>query len=313
MSDDSDDEAPAGAPMWMATFADLMSLLMCFFVLILSFSEMDVIKYKQIASSMRDAFGVQQSVELEAIPKGTSVVATEFQPGKPEPTILDTVKQDTTSTDLQSLRIGNPDAEKSLAEQVKDLLTEQMQRLMEETEDDADMLRRLLRREIDNGQIDVESENRTIIVRIREKGSFASGSSTMDPSFLEVLDKTSSALAQIQGKIFIEGHTDDVPISNAAYGSNWDLSAARAVAVAERVLSAKALAPQRITVSGFADTRPQAPNDSWEGRAQNRRVEIVVKQPLQDSQDAVIQQMRSEDPETVETLDITGFKGAERS
>ena len=66
MSDDEDDEdsGPAGSPAWMATFADLMSLLMCFFVIILSFSELDVIKYKQIAESMKDAFGVQQKMEF---------------------------------------------------------------------------------------------------------------------------------------------------------------------------------------------------------------------------------------------------------
>ena len=89
--DDEEDSGPAGSPAWMATFADLMSLLMCFFVIILSFSELDVIKYKQIAESMKDAFGVQQKMELTSIPKGTSVVATEFQPGIPEPTPLERI------------------------------------------------------------------------------------------------------------------------------------------------------------------------------------------------------------------------------
>jgi len=285
MSDDSGDEQPAGAPMWMATFADLMSLLMCFFVLILSFSEMDVIKYKQIADSMRDAFGVQREVNLEAIPKGTSVVATHFQPGKPDPTPIETVQQQTTRQDLQSLRIGNPDADDSDATRVKDLLTEQMQRLKEDTQDDADMLRRLLAREIESGQIDVESEGRTIIVRIREKGSFPSGTANLDPGFLEVLNKTGTALNQIQGQISVEGHTDNIPFRNGGrYGSNWDLSAARAVSVAQQILDSAPLDPRRMRVAGFADTRPQASNDTWEGRAQNRRVEIVVKQPLSERQ-----------------------------
>lgn len=306
MSDD-DEDAPAGAPLWMATFADLMSLLMCFFVLILSFSELDVIKYKQIAESMKDAFGVQQKFEFTSVPKGTSVVATEFQPGKPDPTPLETIQQVTTNQDLNSLRIGNPDAVESEAREVKDLITEEMKQLIEETEIDADMLRRLLKAEIEAGQIDVESEGRTIIIRIREKGSFPSGSAQLDIGFLSVLDKTGFALNEIKGRIFIEGHTDNVPIGNARYGSNWDLAAARAVAVAEHLLEGPRLDPIRLTISGHADTRPQAPNDSWEGRAQNRRVEVIVKQPLSDSQSELIREMRETSPETVKAMDDTNF------
>lgn len=308
MSDDDDeDSGPAGSPAWMATFADLMSLLMCFFVIILSFSELDVIKYKQIAESMKDAFGVQQKMELTSIPKGTSVVATEFQPGIPEPTPIDRIEQVTTNQDLNSLRIGNPDAEETEAREVKDLITEEMEMLIEETELDAEMLRRLLRAEIEAGQIDVESEGRTIVIRIREKGSFPSGSAELDIGFLAVLDKTGYALNEIKGRIFIEGHTDNVPINTSRYGSNWDLSAARSVAVAERLLEGPRMDPIRLTISGHADTRPQAPNQSWEGRAQNRRVEVIVKQPLNESQSTLIREMRETNPETVKALEDTGI------
>ncbi len=86
---------PEGAPAWLATFADLMSLLMCFFVLLLSFSEMDVLKFKQIAGSMKYAFGVQNMIEVKDIPKGTSVIAQEFSPGKPEPTPIEVIRQNT--------------------------------------------------------------------------------------------------------------------------------------------------------------------------------------------------------------------------
>ena len=311
MSDEDDDEdsGPAGSPAWMATFADLMSLLMCFFVIILSFSELDVIKYKQIAESMKDAFGVQQKMELTSIPKGTSVVATEFQPGIPEPTPLERIEQVTTNQDLNSLRIGNPDAQETEAREVKDLITEEMEMLIEETELDAEMLRRLLRAEIEAGQIDVESEGRTIVIRIREKGSFPSGSAQLDIGFLAVLDKMGYALNEIKGRIFIEGHTDNVPINTARYGSNWDLSAARSVAVAERLLDGPKMDPIRLTISGHADTRPQAPNQSWEGRAQNRRVEVIVKQPLNESQSTLIREMRETNPETVKALEDTGIMG----
>lgn len=94
---------PPGLPGYMGTFADLMSLLMCFFVLLLSFAEMDVQKFKQIAGSMEKAFGVQNILEVKDIPKGTSVIAQEFRPGRPEPTPIDTIMQQTidmTQTEL---------------------------------------------------------------------------------------------------------------------------------------------------------------------------------------------------------------------
>jgi chemotaxis protein MotB len=83
--------SPEGLAPWMATFADLMALLMCFFVLLLSFSEMDVLKFKQIAGSMKFAFGVQNKIEVKDIPKGTSVIAMEFRPGRPDLTPIDTI------------------------------------------------------------------------------------------------------------------------------------------------------------------------------------------------------------------------------
>jgi chemotaxis protein MotB len=87
----------------MGTFADLMSLLMCFFVLLLSFAEMDVLKFKQIAGSMKFAFGVQNKLEVKDIPKGTSVIAQEFRPGRPEPTPIEILQQQTIEITQQVL------------------------------------------------------------------------------------------------------------------------------------------------------------------------------------------------------------------
>jgi len=287
--EDDDDGNPDG---WMVTFSDLMSLLLCFFVLILSMAEVDIIKYKQLADSMSEAFGVQRDMELESVPKGTSVVSTEFRPGIPDETIVDVVQQVTQDQTRNSLRIGNPDAPVADEKDVRDevLTYDEMMELIQETELDAEMLRRLLRTEIDQGQIDVESEARTIIIRIRERGSFTSGSALLNTSFVGVIDKIASALTQIEGKIAVEGHTDDVPINTFAYPSNWDLSAARSVAVVRRMLNISTLRPDRVTASGFADTRPQAINSTAEGRARNRRVEILVRQPLSENSTEFLRQ-----------------------
>ena len=295
MSDEDffEEEEEEGNPDgWMVTFSDLMSLLLCFFVLILSMAEVDIIKYKQLADSMSEAFGVQRDMELESVPKGTSVVSTEFRPGIPDETIVDVVQQVTQDQTRNSLRIGNPDAPVADEKDVRDevLTYDEMMELIQETELDAEMLRRLLRTEIDQGQIDVESEARTIIIRIRERGSFTSGSALLNTSFVGVIDKIASALTQIEGKIAVEGHTDDVPINTFAYPSNWDLSAARSVSVVRRMLNISTLRPDRVTASGFADTRAQAINSTAEGRARNRRVEILVRQPLSENSTEFLRQ-----------------------
>jgi chemotaxis protein MotB len=162
MSDE--DDSPSGSPAWMATFADLMSLLMCFFVLLLSFAEMDVEKFKQIAGSMKVAFGVQNQFELEDIPKGTSVVATEFSPGQTSDTPLDTIQQITDETTDPSLRVGGGGASDA---ELEELLEAKVAALLAETETDAEKLKEMLEDEVQTGKVVVESEGRTITVRIR--------------------------------------------------------------------------------------------------------------------------------------------------
>lgn len=296
MDDDEfiEDEDEGNADGWIVTYSDLMSLLLCFFVLILSMAEVDIIRYKQLADSMQEAFGVQREMELESIPKGTSVVSTEFRPGIPDETIVDVVQQITTDQTRNSLRIGNPDAPISEEKDIRDevLTYDEVMALIKETELDTEMLKRLLDTEIKEGQIDVESTARTILIRIREKGSFASGSALLNTSFVDVIDKIANALTQIEGRIAVEGHTDNVPINTFAYPSNWDLSSARSVAVVRRMLDVAPLGPTRITASGFADTRPQAINTTVDGRARNRRVEIVVKQPLDEQSGAILREIR---------------------
>jgi chemotaxis protein MotB len=296
MDDDEfiEDEDEGNADGWIVTYSDLMSLLLCFFVLILSMAEVDIIRYKQLADSMQEAFGVQRDMELESIPKGTSVVSTEFRPGIPDETIVDVVQQITTDQTRNSLRIGNPDAPISEEKDIRDevLTYDEVMALIKETELDTEMLKRLLDTEIKEGQIDVESTARTILIRIREKGAFSSGSALLNTSFVSVIDKIASALTQIEGRIAVEGHTDNVPINTFAYPSNWDLSSARSVAVVRRMLDVAPLGPTRITASGFADTRPQAINTTVDGRARNRRVEIVVKQPLDEQSGAILREIR---------------------
>ena len=102
MADECPKCPPPGAPMWLATFADLMSLLMCFFVLLLSFASMDVNKFRKMAESMENAFGVQKDIVATEVPMGTSIIAQHFSPAQTQPTPLEEIKQSTNQSDFIS-------------------------------------------------------------------------------------------------------------------------------------------------------------------------------------------------------------------
>ena len=248
-----------GVPAWVMTFADLMTLLMCFFVLLLSFSEMDVAKFKQLAGSMKDAFGVQSEIEVKTIPKGTSVVAQEFSPGKPEPTALNQIRQFTIDTNRNTLD--------ALERELKEI---------EETREHARRLRMALKEEIENGSVSIQTEGMKVIVHIMENASFDSGYADIKPEFLPVLAKIADMIDNNSGQVTVSGHTDNVPISNARFRSNWELSTSRAVSVTHELLKRATIDAERILVTGHADTRPRASNDTPEDRAKNRRVDVSI-------------------------------------
>ena len=290
LQEDEGDEAKPGAPLWMATFADLMSLLVCFFVLIISMSEIDVIRYKKVAGSMKDAFGVQQDIVTYDIPKGTSIIALEFSPGKPEPTVRKIIQQDTVDPTRPSLKIGNPDNPIEVQpETLQKLLEEEEERQeqRQQTEADAAVLTELLEEEINEGKVDVETDGPTIIIKIRERGSFTSGSADLDPGFLPTLDTIGTALGEISGEIVVEGHTDNIPINSVKFPSNFALSAGRAVSVTSVFLNDPNISMDRLSLRGYGEVRPEDTNATRAGRARNRRVEIKINQTEEASESPV--------------------------
>jgi chemotaxis protein MotB len=254
---------PEGLPAYMATFADLMSLLMCFFVLLLSFAEMDALKYKMVVKSLDNAFGVQREVLANKIPKGTSIIAQEFSPGEPRPTPLKEIRQDTIDETRDDLKI-KIDAE--------DLANEQAKELAKEVE----KFKEALKVEIDDGLIAVESQMNRIVIRIREKGSFNSGDARLNRAFIPILDKIHDVLVKTNGQLAVAGHTDDIPINTPRYRSNWELSTSRATSVVHELLKNGEIPPARFVLEGYAETRPLTTNDTAANRAKNRRVEIIV-------------------------------------
>lgn len=268
------EEPREGAPAWVMTFADLMSLLMCFFVLLLSFSEMDVLKFKEIAGSMKNAFGIQRRIEERKIPKGTSIIAQEFSPGKPTPTPIKQMQQQTTDDSKDNLDFTDVEYKDQEKDAAKKLVDENVNKLTD-----------VLKKEIDKGLLKIETHGYEIMIRIREKGSFDSGSAKLQNSFLPILKKIGRVLKGIDGKIIVAGHTDNVPISTRQYPSNWVLSAARSATVVHYLTKFGDVEPGRIQIRAHAYTQPLAPNISEENRAKNRRVDIIVQNKFSQPQD----------------------------
>ncbi|MBM3561006.1 MAG: hypothetical protein FJX53_14245, partial [Alphaproteobacteria bacterium] len=134
-----------------------------------------------------------------------------------------------------------------------------------------------LAKEIQAGKAEVERDGAKIIIRLAEQGSFRSGSADLQPAFTQLLGQVARTLASTEGRVFIEGHTDNVPVVfNERFRSNWDLSAARSAAVADALSGGGGISAARMSVSGHADTRPLAPNADAAGRARNRRIEVIV-------------------------------------
>ncbi len=293
MSDDCPkcpDCPPEGLPAWMGTFADLMSLLMCFFVLLLAMSEMDVLKFKQIAGSMKYAFGVQNKIEVKDIPKGTSVIAQEFRPGRPDPTPIEVINQQTAEITQREIDYQSGEDQNSGGKEAQrgdqrgaaaaaDNPTEaEKSESQKETNEQLKKIAKAMEKQIQDGAIEIESLGQQIIIRIREKGAFPSGSANLQPRFVPVVTAVGELLADIPGEITVSGHTDSDQLHTELYKSNWELSSLRAVAVAHELVKVKNFNGKRLQVVGLADTSPLTDGKDIQSQRRNRRVEIAIMQ-----------------------------------
>jgi chemotaxis protein MotB len=317
MSDEEEHKCDCaeGLPAWMGTFADLMSLLMCFFVLLLSFSEMDAQKFKRLAGSLANAFGVQNKVDVTDPPKGTSIIAKEFSPGIPEPTPLNVIYQNTDDFTEMSLEVdcqAEYDIQQGEINQdagIKTRIKMELEQLIEEAEGKAQQeatdLAKSLQQQIVQGELEIETKGPNIIIRIREKGAFRSGSAELAEPYFDVIEEIQEVLSDTEGTISVEGHTDNIPIRTSRFRSNFELSSSRAVSVAMELMKGDILKRERFEVTGYAETRPLTTNESEVGRARNRRVEIVVRQSIVDGlSDEDKQLLKGEGSDILRELDL---------
>lgn len=252
---------PEGAPNWIVTFADLATLLLTFFILLLSYSKMDVDKYKSMAASLAGAFGT--SVIQDDAMGGSPLTLIESE--TPPPVASDTPA--TLPPDQPELIDDSPRGGGSITE-VPVGITQLATQLIRELE-----------AEVASGAMNVRYDTERVIIRFAEDATFQSGSAELKPEMRPIIERVVDVLAECQGDVVVSGYTDDQPIVSSRYRSNWDLSAARAVSVVHELVMNRKVPADRVVAAGRAETNPLVPNTSAANRARNRRVEMTVRDP----------------------------------
>lgn len=238
MEDENDSSHEESSPPWLTSFSDMLMLFLCFFVLLLSFARTDSQTFHSALGSVRQALGARAAVSA----------GTPRAPGPSQPAPSRAEPRSSPST-----------AERRAAEEHVVAELEQF------------LAARGLR-----AQVEVTPSERGIVLRTRDQILFDSAEARLKDEGLPVLTAIVDLARRFHGQLAVEGHTDDRPIQNALFPSNWELSGARSAGVLRYLLSA-GIAPEIVHVAGYADRHPIAGNDTEEGRARNRRVEFVFE------------------------------------
>ena len=217
-----------GAPGWMVTYGDLMSLLLTFFVLLVSFSSIELAKFQKAMGSLKGALGV--------LPKEQSVL-WQKEPVFPQ------------LSDFENRRVQNVISE----------------------------LRNVVKKKGLKDNVSLDATEDGIIIRIDSPILFDLGKAELKPAAKPILNKILEMTQKWPNSIRIEGHTDNLPIHNSKFPSNWELSTARALSVLRYFLNYGKIEPQRLAAVGYGEYHPLVPNNSSKNRAKNRRVEIYIE------------------------------------
>ena len=231
---------PAGAPGWMATFADLVTLLMCFFVLLFAMSTTQQETYKELVQSLRTALGAQ------AVPES----------GTREGLTMHAIPSEAPSENQEIDELGA-----MIEKEMEDIVSEVRELVL---------FNRL------GGEVSVTKTEDGVVITMSDLLLFSAGGTNLAPKGRDILSKVASVLSKLAYHVKIKGHTDSSPISSTMFPSNWELSSVRASTVV-RLLVQNGVPPQYISAEGYANFHPVTTNDTARGRALNRRVEIVYE------------------------------------
>ncbi len=239
-SDGDGKKVVEGAPEWMCTFSDLVTLLMCFFVLLFAMSTTQQETYKELVQSLRSALGAQ------AVP----------QSGTREGLTMHPVPSEEPSDNQQIDELGG-----MIEKEMEDIVSE---------------IRELVLFNKLGGEVSVTKNEDGVVITMSDLLLFAEGGTKLSDKGLDILKKVAAVLSKLAYHVKIKGHTDSSPISSNQYPSNWELSSARASTVVRHLVD-NGVPPFYISAEGYAQYHPVATNDTAAGRARNRRVEIVYE------------------------------------
>ena len=231
---------------WLISYADFITLLFAFFVVMFASSQADKGRAAEVSESVKKALeGEKLKTVLQILWGGT---------------VNDIGKGN-------AMMRGPGGAQKAPEKKEETKLAELLPSLK--------ILSEELKKEIESGRINISMQQRGLVVSFNQAALFPSGEATVDQSSDEALRKVAAAIEKLPNPVRLEGHTDAVPINTARFHSNWELSAARSIAVME-LLNQFGVPRERMSIAGYADVAPVATNDTEEGRARNRRVDIVI-------------------------------------
>ncbi len=242
---------------WLVSYADFITLLFAFFVVLYASAQVDQRKVGKLALAIQVAFQ-----ELGVFPASTTEVPLDTSDPMPFSKVQSIANVDRTN-ELGRVASQPKDALAGTSSQ-SDLSTLQTE------------LQQALKDEIALHSIDLHRESEGLVISLREFGFFNSGSALLKPSAMPALDRIGSILAVRICSLRIEGHTDNVPIHQALITSNWELSTARATELVRLLITRYRFAPDRLSAAGYAQYHPIASNGTAQGRAQNRRVDLVI-------------------------------------
>ena len=250
MADEDEEHTcpPEGAPAWMATMADMFSLLLTFFVLLLSFSNMDVVKFRALAESIQAALGVSSPTSAGIFNNNSNPIDFDTQ-----------ARNSNTDMDLgrdgkEEIRIKEVSEHERMAQDIRKVVAENG---LEDT-------------------VTVKANSRGVLMQVQGQVLFEAGQAEIKPGSHPFLDEIARIIKASPYNVAIEGHTDDTPIHTARFPSNWELSTTRAISALRYLVDDAGIDPHKLSSAGFADTRPLVPNDTVEHQRQNRRVEFVL-------------------------------------
>lgn len=231
---------------WLVSYADFITLLFAFFVVMFASSQADKGKAQAVSESVKKALeGESMSAVIASVLGGT-----------------------VSDKGAGNAQMRGPGGVEKPVEPEEEKLAELLPSLKVLSEE--------LKAEIEAGRIQVDMQSRGLVVSFKQAALFPSGGDEVSADAFQSLEKVAAAIVRIPNPVRLEGHTDSRPISTARFHSNWDLSAARSIALLKLLAERFQVPAGRISVAGYADNAPVASNDSDEGRARNRRVDVVI-------------------------------------